>query len=254
WQLIEDKDAEQSVLAGAAPKKIVSQYAELFSAADLSIEALEIEPVAICRSLLPEESPRFSGEGKNYIIIDLGARRSSIVYYSSGTILFSMSLPLAGEALTDAIAKNLKINREKAEKAKILYGLDASKGKGIINKILSGMITELNKKIKESLDFYQNYYTEEGLIQEIILCGGGANVNGIEKAISDSVAIEVKKGDALINLEDAGEKLSQLLKWMSGLNINCDYTRNINSLIQDPTLTFATAIGLALRGVFADKK
>ncbi|MFH1822559.1 MAG: pilus assembly protein PilM, partial [Patescibacteria group bacterium] len=90
WQVIEEKNDSQLILIGAAPKNIINQYTNLFDQANLSIEALEIEPAAICRSLLKEESINYKGPfEKNYAIIDIGATRTSLTLYSKNTILFT---------------------------------------------------------------------------------------------------------------------------------------------------------------------
>lgn len=89
WQIIKTPDSKQSVLIGAAPQNIVSQYANLLKEAKYSIVALEIEPISICRSLLAEEALKFEGAfEKNYGIIDIGAKRTSMIIYSKNTILF----------------------------------------------------------------------------------------------------------------------------------------------------------------------
>ncbi|MDD5032474.1 MAG: pilus assembly protein PilM, partial [Patescibacteria group bacterium] len=83
WQVIGERDNVQLVLIGAAPKKIVNQYTYLLDKAKLSVEALEIEPISLCRSLLAEESPNFKGGfNKNYAIVDIGATRTSLVVYA----------------------------------------------------------------------------------------------------------------------------------------------------------------------------
>ena len=255
WQEIEFDGGGHFALVGVAPKKTVNQITSLLDEANLLVEALEIEPVAICRSLLKEESLDSRGLfNKNYAIIDIGASRTSMVVYSRNTILFTASVPISGERITKIISENLKIEKGQAEKAKIICGLDENKARGVINKILSGMIKELNEKINKAFQFYNNNFSDRGPISEILLCGGGANIRGIENVISQSVSIPVKKADTLINLGEAKEKLSKLLSETYNLDVNLPKTSQGKSgglsITQDSSLTFATAVGLALRGIF----
>ncbi|MCK4554356.1 pilus assembly protein PilM [Candidatus Parcubacteria bacterium] len=224
--------------------------------------ALEIEPISLCRSLLNEEIPKFKGQtdNKNYGIIDIGAKRTSMTIYSKNTILFTVSMPISGKDITDSIAKTLDIKTDQAEKAKIICGLDETRAQGIIKNILSEMIEELIKKIKETINFYNDHYSSREPINQILLCGGGANIKNLDKIIGQAIAIEVKPGDALINLTEEREKFSKILTEKHSLEINSikEQKKSKNqpkalSIIQDTSLTFATAIGLALRGVFINE-
>jgi len=262
WQVIGSSNDRESVLIGVIPKAIVNQYTDLFYEVKLSIEALEIEQVAICRALLREESPGFKEPyNKNYAIIDFGAIRTSLTVYSKNSILFTVSVPISGEKITYEIAKNLEIERVQAEKAKIICGLDENVADGIINKILSVTIKELNSKIIEALEFYNSHFSDRGPINYIILCGGGANIKGIDKIIKNSVSLEVKKGNILKNINMAKEDFNNLFS--SKYNLNRDVLKKINKksvgqketknnllATQDLSLTYVTAIGLALRGLF----
>jgi type IV pilus assembly protein PilM len=253
WQAIgADKD-KQKILIGAAPKNIVNQYTELLAEAKLSIVAMEIEPIAICRSLLKEEQPKFKAEdGGNYAIVDIGAKRSSITAYAKNTILFSFSLPISGNDITAKIAKTLKIENSQAEKAKIICGLDKIKAQGAVKEILYGMIKQLVGKIKKSLSYYDSNFKNTGAINKIILCGGGANIKDIDKTISEYTQIKVERGNALANLNEDEKKIAKL--FLETHNLTIDFNKKEDGkkykAIQDAIPSYATAIGLALRGVF----
>jgi len=259
WQVIGEREDVQLVLIGAAPKKIVNQYTNLLDKAKLSVEALEIEPMSLCRSLLAEELPNFKGEfNKNYAIIDIGATRTSLVVYAKNTILFTVSMPISGEKITENIAASLEIEKEQAEKAKIICGLDEAKASGIINKVLAGMINDLNERVNEILEFYGNHFPQYGPISEILLCGGGANIKDIDKIISKFSFIKVAGGDALVNLGEAKNKFIELLSETYSLDVALPNNKKNKSesnlsITQDSSLTFATATGLALRGIFIDR-
>ncbi len=256
WQIIEDLADRQLVLIGAAPRTIINQYTDLLDGAKLSISALEIEPISICRSLLAEEHYKFKDERKkNYGIIDIGAKRSSLTVYAKNTILFSFSMPIAGEEITKKIAETLKIELPQAEKAKIICGLDEAMARGIIKDVLYGMIKELVSKINESLMFYNYHFPQYGPLDEVLLCGGGANVKNLCEIISDYINIKVTLGNVFANLNEDPNKLSEILKETHMLTKGF-FSKNENKdakLTQDTSLNFATAIGLALRGMFINK-
>lgn len=246
WQVIKEENETQKVLIGAAPKKIVDQYTDLLDAAKLSTEALEIEPISICRSLLKEETDLKCDKEKKYAVLDFGAKRTSMIVYAQNSILFSVSLPISGEKITEGIAKGLEIKKDQADKAKIVCGLDGSKANGSIRKILSDEIDELNRRVLDVLDFYSNHFEEYGPINHIYLCGGGANIKGLEKIISEATSIDVRKGNAFINIEEDKNKIAQIFQKEYKVSLS----KNKISSVQDNSLTYVTAIGLALRQVF----
>ena len=272
WQVIENKAEKYQVLIGAAPKNIVNQYTELLDEAKLFPVALEIEPMAICRGLLVEESPSFKKtkkfsnfkstpekiKAKNYALIDIGACHTSMIFYAHKTILFTVSIPITGEQITASIAQTLEISKEQAEKAKIVCGLDENKAQGIIKNILEEVIKKLIKKINEAIQFYQSHYAESGPLEEILICGGGANIKNLTDILKEATSTPVRLADALINLAEAKEKFTEILaeKHLFEINLIQKNSRQKNKTLaisQNSSLTFTTAIGLALRGIFIDE-
>lgn len=247
WQTIKKSENYSLILVGAAPKKIVDQYTQLLNNAKLSIHALEIEPVSICRSLLPEESMKFDRKiNINYAILDIGAKRTSIIIYAHNTIITSISLPISGEETTEKISKTLEISHDQAEKAKVICGLDKQKAQGVISEILSEKIDNLITRLKETINFFYANYGDLGPIDEIMLCGGGSNIKNLDHVIFESTKIKTIHGDIFINLAEIEEKFSGILEekhYIKDKNKTAVYT-------QTSIFAYATTIGLALRGIF----
>lgn len=255
WQVIKNHSDKQMILIGAAPRNIINQYTDLLDQAKLSIIALEIEPISICRCLLAEEHYKYKGnKDQNYGLVDIGANRSNFTVYSGGTILFSFSMPISGNKITEMISKNLLIDYAQAEKAKIICGLDDKKAQGIIKDMLYGMIKDLVGKIKESIMYYDTHFNDRGPLNKIILCGGGSNIKNLDSLINEYINIPIEHGDPFINLNEAKEKTSGLFMETHSLNSNfAPKIKNKTSKVtQDSSITYATAIGLALRGIFID--
>ncbi|MFH1187251.1 MAG: type IV pilus assembly protein PilM [bacterium] len=226
WQIINRGEKELDVLVGAAPKKIVDQYIKILEQASLQPIALEIEAASICRCLIPE-ADKNENDSNAYLIIDLGANRSSLIVCSQKTVYFTINAPISGNAITKQIADSLKIDINKAQKAKQICGLDKNKCKGIMEGILNDMINNLIDHIQQAVSFFQSNYPQKQ-IQKIILCGGGGNFLEIDKVLFGYLKIPVIKGNAWIKVEQ---------------NKNDKY-----NLLNNDSLSYATAIGLALRG------
>ncbi|MBU0897949.1 type IV pilus assembly protein PilM [Patescibacteria group bacterium] len=273
WQIVKNSLEKQSILIGVTPKNIVDQYSDLLDQAKLSIVALEIESISICRSLLTEEiysssissaavirqnPQKIISKAGNYGIIDIGATRTSMIFYSKNTILFTVSMPISGRQITDDIATTLELSQDLAEKAKIFCGLDKSKAQGIIKNILTDVVKKLIDKIQESLEFYNSHFANCGTLEQILLCGGGANIKDLTQIIKQATNIEVKIGNSLINLAKVDEKFSKIFNEEYTFDLNLLKKNNKNNqkpilITQDINSTFATAIGLALRGIIIDE-
>lgn len=268
YQIVKDKQGEKLLLFGACPKNIVDQYISLLQEAGLSVVAMEIESTAISRSLLSEENPNFKErKKKNYVIIDIGANRSSVFVYSGNTILFDVSIPISGQDISDKISKDSKLGDDKADLAKIVCGLDGKKCKGIVKNNLSRMIDKLISKLERVIDYYNSHFLEYGKLDEIILCGGGANIKDIDKKIQKKTSINTRLGNVFTNLHKPNEVSINLSKpneifiknfvEIHKLNIaslpgSSSGSKKVLSVKQDSSLTYSTAIGLALRNIFLD--
>ncbi len=225
WQLVNNKLSNKRIpiLIGVSPKDIVNSYNRTFKQTKLTVIALEIEAEAIVRSLLTTTA----GTDKNpeaTMIIDFGASHTSLCVYDKETIQFTVSLPIAGTIMTEELAHNLNITSTEAEKAKVIYGLDTTRGDGIIRKLLLPTFEQLSKKILDTVDFYKEHFKDTRKINKIILCGGGANLKSLDSFLMRELNIKTFKGDP----------------WIKITSSPAPYKRSILS-------SYTTAIGLALR-------
>jgi len=270
YQIIKKNSEEKLVIFGAAPKKIVDDYVQLLKEAGLSIQAMEIESTAIARSILLEENPYFlDKKDKNYIIIDMGANRSSVFVYSRGTILFDVSIPISGQRISERISEKSQIDIKKVDLVKIVCGLDNKKCKGIVENNLSLMIDKLISKLEGVIKYYDSHFSEYGALDKILICGGGANIESIDKKIEAKVNIKTEIANPFINLNKPSQvsinlskpreifvkNFTEVYKLDANLVENLSFSqkkRKILTVKQDSSITYVTSIGLALRNIFMD--
>lgn len=228
YQVIPSLDADRlDVLLAALPKYIVDSYLRVLKSAGLKPLALEIESLAIARALLGKEKA-----GQPVLLIDLGATRTSFIVFYESSVKFTSSIPVSGLHFTGIIAKALGVKEEEAEKLKIKYGLTGrdsrnQKDRGEIFEALVPALVDLTQQIKKYLNYYQTHplYDHSGKsikeISGLVLVGGGANLKGLPELLSLELNLPVKIGDP----------------WQGIL------------AAKDHSLGYATAIGLALRGL-----
>lgn len=266
WQTIGDSNRSNLILVGAAPKNIINDHISLLLEADLSAAAIETEPVSICRCLLEEEGPKYKAENKkNYAIINVGAIDSSLTVYSKNTILFSVNLPVSGEKITAKISQILEIDHDQAEKIKILYGLNEKNDQPAVKKIIQELVSDLTNRSQEAINFFNHHFSSWGPIDKIFICGGEANIKNLEKNIREKTGIETSRGNVFANLHESKTNSFANFKKTFGLNTDFapeekkgknkskDKQSKTIKVSHDTSLSYATAIGLALRGIFIDE-
>ncbi|MDZ7799120.1 MAG: type IV pilus assembly protein PilM [Patescibacteria group bacterium] len=224
WNIIKTKNANNnaSVLVGAAPKIIIDSYSKIINSVNLTPLSFEMESVATIRAIIAQNNKI----SQTTLVIDLGGNHTNLIIFDRNSIQFSSSLTFSGEKITKKIMEKLKINREDAEKLKILYGLEKKKGKGKIRKVIEPEFNKLTDKINEIESFYINHFPHSNKIKDIILCGGGSQLKYLPQLISH----KTKKSTILAN----------------PLNyLNSD--KKIKNIIKKNSPSFTTAIGLALK-------
>ncbi len=224
WQILPNKKADENktyILIGAIPRHTSDSYTYLLQSVGLGVIALEIEALALARSLVTA-SKDYTGEAR--ALLDIGAARSSFVVYDNNSVRFSTSLPFSGELFATAISQQMNIDYEEAKEIMHKNGLTYSKDKKVwatVMKLTNLFIHE----IKKAIQFYYTHFPENNRITHITMCGGGTNIKQLPELLSKELGIECQPGHPWKNLSNK---------------------KKIN--VPDQTsLTYSTAIGLAIR-------
>lgn len=213
-----------NLLVVAIAKTAVEQVLEALELAGLEPVGMEIESIAQARSLILEENKQ-----AKVLIVDIGDRRTTFSITIGGFPCFTSSIPLCGQALTDAIAKGMNISHDEAEKLKISYGIGNDFKNDPLFKLEQPILENLAQEIERSIDFYLTGLKYSKSIDKIVLCGGGANTKGILPYLSKKLGREIEMANPWINIR-LGKKLPAIDK---------------NQSVQ-----YSTAIGLALKGLY----
>jgi len=223
------KEGSCQIMLGAVQKKIAKQYVNILEAADLFPISLELKSLAVARAVINQQTD----DQKTIGILEIGAKSSIFMIYESNAQKLSLILPISGEKITDLISSTLKINTKQAEKAKKICGLDNSKAKGVVKRILSPFLANIIKKIQEIESYYNGYYNGKKL-DKIILSGEASLLKGIDKELQNQYKANFFIANPLSNLK-LNKNFEQAFK---GKNLN----------------VYAAAIGLAMNGAYLAKE
>ena len=221
------------ILLVAFPRDIVQPYVNAIKGAGLTPLALEVESQAIARAVVKNDISPLP-----ILLIELGATRTSFIIYSGYSVRFTSSIPFSSGQFTEAIAKKINVDKDRAEQLKTEYGLSdrgSEYGKLVFESLAPGL-GELVDQVKSHIRYYQTHSGHEHLltdgqgISKIILCGGGANLKGLVEHLNQQLSIPIEIGNPWVNI----------LK---------DNPEAIPALAYNESLSYITALGLALRGV-----
>ena len=189
-----------------ADKDYVRQLNSIFKKAGLEIDG--IVPITLAERNLVLDSNELHD---NIAIIDIGAENTDIGVFENSSFIYTNSIPLGGENITNDIAVVLNITEEEADKLKRQYGLALKSfidnDNDIIlntckdnnkNKIIksSELIEIIEARIEEMFSIINKNLTNQGVkprINNVVLTGQGiVNISKSDVAGKINLNIPVK--------------------------------------------------------------
>ena len=225
YDILEETDRYLVVQVAAIQVNTIEEYLSLFEEVGITIHSFEIEAAAIARAVIK------NGDKEAYMIVDFGGKRTGIFIVSSGVVRFTTTVDFGGIVFSEMIEKSLGISFEEAEKIKKEYGLQRNLENKEIFPILLNSASILKDEIMKHFVYWHTHEDEDGTknppIKKILLSGGNSSIPGL----LDYFAMSTKVDTELANV------------WTNILDIE----KEIPILDSKVALSFATAIGLALR-------
>ncbi len=175
------------VLLVAAAKTLISSYTQVLEQAGLEIEALETELMATARAEVSPEYPLS-------VVVDIGSKSTDVGVVRSGQLVFSRTIPTAGDAFTRSIETGLGLDTAQAEQYKNAYGFDATKVEGKIVAAMKPVLSVIATEIKKTADFYVSKHVGES-VRVVVLSGGSALIAQLVPNLSGLLGLEVAVGN-----------------------------------------------------------
>ena len=223
WQKIGVIGDKMNILIIASPKEFVEKYIGIVEKAGIKIVALEVESQSCHRAMTAP------GGNETMLIVDLDDYRSSLIMVEDGNLQFTSTIPVAGSAFTEGIARSLGISSAKAEMVKRKIGIANTTEYPNIKTALLPILNNLTAEIKNILKFHNEH--SEKSATKILLTGGSAKLKNL--------------------VEYMTPQFSDMPEIVVGLANPWEHLPGLVSPPIEPydALSYTTAIGLAERGM-----
>lgn len=208
YSILERSEAtsQTSVLLVAAPKAIVEKYVKVVRLAGLTPVSAETELTALARSLSPEKGVS--------MLLDLGFSATDMSIVKNTRVVFTRSIPVAGEAFTRAVSQGLNITPLQAEEYKKTYGMQTDQLEGKVKLALEPVFRMVVDEIKKAIHFYQT--DEKGDSPTSVIITGGASVMpGIVTFLTEALGIETVVGNSFAKVTMDPETAKNLAPYSS---------------------------------------
>lgn len=214
-----------------ADKDYVRQLHNIFKKADLEIDG--IVPTTLAERNLILDSNELHD---NIMLLDIGAGNIDIGVFEGTSFIYTNSIPLGGDNITNDIALVLNISEEEADKLKRQYGLalksfidndndiilNTSKDENK-NRIIksSELIEIIEARIEEMFSIINKDITNNGIKQKInnvVLTGQGiVNINKSDVAgkINLNIPVKISTGRAISTVKPAYRTSYALVRYIA---------------------------------------
>ncbi len=169
---------ELEVLLVAIKNEVVESLFRIGEQADLNLHLVDVSSAALCNAY------RFNyGDAEGCVmLLDIGARSSNLLFFESGRV-YSRSINIGANSITQDFANEVKMKWDEAEKMKIEEGFVSLGGayeepsnphQALISKIARQVMTRLHIQMNQTVQFYRGQ--QGGSVPTKLYLAGGASL------------------------------------------------------------------------------
>jgi len=205
-----EKDPEMvDVLLVATRTENVEQRQAAVLAAGLLARIVDVEAFALenaCK-LLTHQMPD-GGIDRTIAVIDFGASSTTFSVLKDLKVIYTRDFAFGGQQLTEEIMRTYGLSMEEAGRAKKEGGLPSN----YQPEVLDPFIDDMTQQVSRSLQFYLASGSGREQPEKILVCGGCANIAGVDDVIASRVGIPAERGDPLGQMKLSSRAKAQAVK------------------------------------------
>jgi type IV pilus assembly protein PilM len=180
--------SQMEVLIVAAKKDIIEGYTDAIHAAGLIPVIMDVDSFAL--ETMYEENYDFD-ENDVVVLINIGASITNLNALKGGVSIFTRDFTLGSNSVTEALAANLGVSFEKAEKAKIEGMGNDEQARKTFREGLIAHADPICSEIERSVDYFRSTFSAE-TISKVFVSGGGALIPDLVADLGRRLGIETE--------------------------------------------------------------
>ena len=193
---VADPQEEFEALFVAIKNDLVTRYTDIIEDSGKEIISVEIAPVALYNAA---KGGLQCGEEECVLLLNIGGKGSNLMIADHNRV-FMRSIPIAGDAITNQIAKEYGISFSEAEELKMRHGFVALGGAyeepesvvaATISKIARNVMTRLHGEVSRSINAWRAQHGGNAPTR-VLLAGGGSVMTYITDFFQEKLRIPVE--------------------------------------------------------------
>ena len=227
------------LIATFLPEDVVDGLYKAVDLAGLDVVNLTLEPIAAIQVAIPEMYRML-----NIALVDVGAGTSDISITKDGSIIAYGMIPIAGDSLTEVIARHClvdfstaeKIKRDTGIKEQIEYqdimGLSQTISSSEIEEVTADMIADMTGKVSDKIKELNGGKA----VSAVFVVGGGGMLPGYTAALAEHLGIQKERvavrGEAVMqNIEFLEENARKDSLMVTPIGICLSFYEQSNNFI-----------------------
>ena len=194
YQLIGDAaDGEQGAMIVAIKNDSAVSLTNCVEAVGLEPEIVDVAPLAIANCV----QMSYQDLDSCTMVLDIGARSTNLVFLEEGRV-FYRTIPVAGNTITQEIAKSFQVDFREAEQMKLEKGFVALGGNYAsedetaekLSKVIRNVVTRLHAEINRSINFYRSQQGGSAP-SRVLLTGGSSTISHMDTFFREKLKVDV---------------------------------------------------------------
>ncbi len=194
------------VLLVAVKRSVIDEHVTMIQRAGLTPVVIDCDYFALGNAY--DARALRVGQEDNTVraLLDIGAAKTSINILRGRTSHFTRDFYVAGNDVTETLAKRFGESPEDVEHMKE----DPGQALESMKEAFSSVLEDIGSEVRLSFDYYENQFDQQ--VQEVCLSGGSVLFPEADKMLSEVLGLEAKIWDPLeaLDTSDLSEQVSQL--------------------------------------------
>lgn len=204
---------KQKILLTAVPTIVIDNYVKMFEMAGVVPQALEIEALALIRSIIGQDQ-------SSILLIDIGAKSTTVNLVDNNYLRYSKSLSVGGDTITNSLAQSLSVNFARAEQFKKDFGMTTAGAQ--MPQVIRPVLDMIKNEAAQLISLFES---SGDRMNKIVFSGAGARLPGLIEYFGS-----------------LGKPVSLANPWNK-----ISYPEDLKPIVNPLGINLAVSIGLAMR-------